>query len=221
MKKKAIVLLSGGLDSVTALYWAKQNLLLQAAISFNYGSKHNHMEIPFAQKHCEQLQIPHHVIKLPFVNELFQSNLLENGGEIPEGHYEAENMKLTVVPFRNGIMLSIAAGYAESIEATELVIAAHAGDHAIYPDCRESFMENMSKAISQGTYSGTKILRPFINDRKEDIVKKGIELGIDYSLTWSCYKGNEKHCGKCGTCTERIEAFSKAKVPDPTEYSEK
>lgn len=221
MKKKAIVLLSGGMDSVTALYWTKQNLSLQAAISFDYGSKHNHSEIPYAKKHCEKLQVPHHVIELPFVNQLFSSNLLQSGDEIPEGHYQAENMKLTVVPFRNGIMLSIAAGYAESIEAKNLVIAAHAGDHVIYPDCRETFMQNMSQAIYQGTYSQTEIVRPFIHDCKEDIVKKGISLGVDYSLTWSCYKGLDKHCGKCGTCVERIEAFTKANISDPTEYEQR
>ncbi|WP_372369688.1 7-cyano-7-deazaguanine synthase QueC [Candidatus Uabimicrobium sp. HlEnr_7] len=216
--QKAIVLLSGGMDSVTALYWAYKNLNLRAALSFNYGAKHNHREIPYAKKHCDLIGIEHKTISLPFINELFDSHLLKNGGEVPEGHYEEENMKLTVVPFRNGIMLSIAAGYAENIGASALVIAAHAGDHAIYPDCRESFMSAMSSAIKNGTYSSTQIVRPFINDRKEDIAKKGNLLGVDYSLTWSCYKGKEKHCGKCGTCVERKEAFTKAYLHDPTEY---
>ncbi|BBM82617.1 7-cyano-7-deazaguanine synthase QueC [Candidatus Uabimicrobium amorphum] len=216
--KKAIVLLSGGMDSVTALYWANENLQVQGAVSFDYGAKHNHKEIPFAQKHCALLGIKHNIISLQFMNDLFTSNLLKSGGDIPEGHYEEENMKLTVVPFRNGIMLAIAAGYAESIQAQHLVIAAHAGDHAIYPDCRESFMQSMSNAIKNGTYSQTEIIRPFIEDRKEDIAQKGNLLGVDYALTWSCYKGKELHCGKCGTCVERKEAFAKANLNDPTQY---
>ncbi len=217
-KEKAVVLLSGGMDSVTAFYWALEKFEVLAALSFDYGSKHNEREIPFAAHHCKKENVKHTVVSLPFVNELFQSDLLKSGGEIPEGHYEAENMKQTVVPFRNGIMLSIAAGYAESIEAKRLVIAAHAGDHAIYPDCRESFMSSMSSAIEEGTYLGVAITRPFISDRKENIVVVGEKLGVDYSMTWSCYKGKEKHCGKCGTCMERKEAFQLAKAKDPTLY---
>ena len=217
-QQKAIVLLSGGMDSVTALYWANKNLQVQRALSFDYGAKHNHKEIPCAKEHCAILGIEHSVISLQFLNELFKSNLLKSGGDIPEGHYEEDNMKLTVVPFRNGIMLSIAAGYAESVGAQYLVIAAHAGDHTIYPDCRESFMSSMSSAIKNGTYSQTEILRPFIEDRKEDIATKGAVLGVNYALTWSCYKGKEVHCGKCGTCVERKEAFAKANLDDPTQY---
>jgi 7-cyano-7-deazaguanine synthase len=152
------------------------------------------------------------------MNELFESDLLQSGGAIPEGHYEAENMKQTVVPFRNGILLSIAAGFAESVGAEGLVIAAHSGDHAIYPDCREEFMKPMAEAITAGTYADLEVLRPFIHLRKEGIAALGASLGIDFSLTWSCYKGGEIHCGKCGTCVERKEAFEKAGLEDPTEY---
>jgi 7-cyano-7-deazaguanine synthase len=152
------------------------------------------------------------------MNDLFKSDLLRSGGEIPEGHYEASNMKKTVVPFRNGIMLSIAAGYAESIEAEGLVIAAHSGDHAIYADCREEFMAPMAEAIAQGTDVDLQVLRPFIEMRKEDIAAAADELGLDLADTWSCYKGGEIHCGKCGTCVERKEAFLLAKLIDGTVY---
>lgn len=127
-------------------------------------------------------------------------------------------MKRTVVPFRNGIMLAVAAGFAESVDAGAVVIAAHAGDHAIYPDCREEFMEPMAKAIESGTYPGIRLLRPFIGLDKAGIAARGAELGVDFSRTWSCYKGGEIHCGVCGTCVERREAFSLSGVPDPTVY---
>ena len=125
-------------------------------------------------------------------------------------------MKQTVVPFRNGIMLSIAAGYAESLGATGVVIAAHGGDHAIYPDCREEFMQSMNEAIRHGTYAAVEVLRPFIAMTKADIAKRGHELGVDFSQTWSCYAGGETHCGVCGTCVERREAFANATLTDPT-----
>lgn len=215
---KVVVLVSGGLDSVTALYHAAHEHEVVAGLSFDYGAKHNARELPFAAWHCEKLVVPHQVVDLPFINELFQSDLLQSGGEIPDGHYEAENMKQTVVPFRNGILLSIAAGYAESIGAEGLVIAAHSGDHAIYPDCREEFMRPMAEAIEAGTYADLQIVRPFIDKKKEDIVTAGAELGVDFSQTWSCYKGGKSHCGTCGTCIERIEAFQRAGIEDPTIY---
>lgn len=215
---KVVVLVSGGMDSVTALYRAHAEHEVVAGISFDYGSKHNHREIPFAAEHCEKLGVKHQVVGLQFMNDLFESHLLQSGGEIPEGHYEAENMKQTVVPFRNGIMLSIAAGFAESAGAAGLVIAAHSGDHAIYPDCREDFMRPMADAITAGTYEKIEVLRPFIGVRKEDIAAEGAKLGVDFSRTWSCYKGGELHCGKCGTCVERKEAFELAKLTDPTDY---
>lgn len=218
--QKVAVLVSGGMDSVAALYEAKETHEVVAALSFDYGSKHNHKEIPFARHHAEELGIPHQVIELGFINELFTSDLLQSGGDIPEGHYEESNMKATVVPFRNGIMLSIAAGFAESRGADGLVIAAHSGDHAIYPDCREEFMKAMGEAIQLGTYEEIALIRPFISMRKEDIAARGAELGVDFGQTWSCYKGGDIHCGKCGTCVERREAFQIAGIPDPTEYLE-
>ncbi|MEZ5300620.1 MAG: 7-cyano-7-deazaguanine synthase QueC [Verrucomicrobiales bacterium] len=214
-----LALLSGGMDSVCALYHAHAAWGVAAALSFDYGSKHNAREIPFAEYHAAKLGIPHRTIALPFVGETFKSDLLSSGGEIPDGHYEEETMKQTVVPFRNGIMLSIAAGYAESIGAGGLVIAAHAGDHAIYPDCREDFMQAMGEAIRLGTYANVALQRPFIAMDKAAIAKRGAELGVDFSQTWSCYKGGAIHCGTCGTCVERREAFLVAGVEDPTEYA--
>jgi 7-cyano-7-deazaguanine synthase len=217
-KRKVVVLLSGGMDSVTALYEANNLHHVVGAISFHYGSKHNDREIPFAAWHAEKLGVPHRVIRLDFIGELFDSDLLQKGGEIPKGHYEEQSMKKTVVPFRNGIMLSIAAGYAESVGADGLVIAAHAGDHAIYPDCREEFMQAMGSAIRLGTYAAIELIRPFIAMSKGDIVVRGSWLGVDYSRTWSCYVGGETHCGECGTCVERREAFLVTGVIDPTAY---
>jgi 7-cyano-7-deazaguanine synthase len=217
-KRKVVVLLSGGMDSVTAFYQALQEYDVVAGVSFDYGSKHNHKEIPFAKHHCDATGVVHQVITMGFVNDLFQSDLLQSGGDIPEGHYAADNMKQTVVPFRNGIMISIAAGYAESLEADGLVIAAHAGDHTIYPDCREEFMKAMGNAIAYGTYAEIELIRPFIESEKADVASMGRELGVDYSKTWSCYKGGDIHCGKCGTCVERREAFMDSGVPDPTAY---
>ncbi len=161
---------------------------------------------------------PHIVIPLAFIGEYFESDLLAGGGEIPKGHYEELTMKQTVVPFRNGIMLSIAAGLAESRGADGLVIAAHSGDHAIYPDCRADFMDAMDLAIQLGTYAGVRIQRPFISMTKSDIARRGAALGVDLSLTWSCYVGGDIHCGECGTCVERREAFQLAGLPDPTTY---
>ena len=216
---KVVVLCSGGMDSVTALYWARQDHAVAAVVSFDYGSKHNPRELPFAAEHAAKLGLRYELIPLRFMDRLFASDLLASGGDIPEGHYEAENMKQTVVPFRNPIMLSITTGFAESIGAEGLVIAAHGGDHAIYPDCREDFMRAMGEAMRLGTYAGIKLLRPFIGLTKGGIAVEGARLGVDYSRTWSCYKGGAIHCGKCGTCVERREAFAQAGLPDPTTYA--
>ena len=212
----SLIILSGGMDSVTLLYDYKDQIAL--AVSFNYGSKHNVKELECAKWHCQQLGIEHIIIPLDFMQKYFTSSLLIGGEEIPEGHYDDENMKSTVVPFRNGIMLAIAAGLAESRGLKNVMMANHSGDHAIYPDCRPEFVDAMSAAISAGTYEGLKIIAPYTKITKSDIALRGKALGIDYSKTWSCYKGGEKHCGKCGTCTERIEALRLAGIEDTTEY---
>lgn len=221
-----VVLVSGGMDSVTALYDAVHASAadadlcpVAAAVSFDYGAKHNGRELPLAAWHCAHLGIPHRTIALDFIGQLFASDLLTRGGAIPEGHYEEATMKQTVVPFRNGIMLAVAGGYAESLGAGALVIAAHAGDHAIYPDCREGFMAAMGEALRLGTYAQVELRRPFIASSKADIARRGAELGVDFAQTWSCYKGEERHCGVCGTCVERREAFELAGLHDPTDYA--
>jgi 7-cyano-7-deazaguanine synthase len=215
---KVVVLCSGGMDSVTALHWARAHHDVRAALSFDYGAKHNHREIPLAAEHAANLGVTHRTIPLDFIGQLFASDLLQSGGDIPEGHYAADNMKRTVVPFRNGIMLAAAAGFAENAGAEALVIAAHTGDHTIYPDCREDFMAAMGDALRLGTYAGIRLLRPFIAMTKGGIAAEGARLGVDYARTWSCYKGGARHCGKCGTCVERREAFQQAGLADPTEY---
>lgn len=206
------------MDSVTMLYDYRERIAM--AVTFNYGSKHNEKEIAFAQRHCQHLNIPHIVIPLSFMQRYFKSSLLIGGENIPEGHYTDDNMKSTVVPFRNGIMLAVAAGLAESNGLSHVMLANHSGDHAIYPDCRAAFVDAMSQAIANGTYDGITISAPYTNITKTDIARRGASLGIDYSLTWSCYKGGDKHCGKCGTCVERREALRDAGISDTTEYEE-
>ena len=211
--KDSVIIISGGMDSVTLLYEYKERIAI--GISFNYGSNHNAREIPFARYHCELLGIPHIVIDLSFMPKYFKSSLLAGGDAIPEGHYDDDNMKSTVVPFRNGIMLAVAAGLAESYELDAVMLANHSGDHAIYPDCRPEFIDAFAAAVEAGTYNGVKVVSPYCNITKRDIALRGKALGLDYSLTYSCYKGGEKHCGKCGTCVERKEALSGF---DPTDY---
>jgi 7-cyano-7-deazaguanine synthase len=216
---EVVVLLSGGMDSVTALYHAAAGGRVAAALSFDYGSKHAARELPEAAWHAARLEVRHVVLELPFVGAHFSSALLQGGGEIPFGHYAEESMKQTVVPFRNGILLAIAGGFAESCGAGGVVIAAHAGDHAIYPDCREEFMRAIGDAIRLGTYAGVELLRPFIRMSKGQIAARGVELGVDFARTWSCYLGGQIHCGECGTCVERREAFIEAGLVDPTPYA--
>lgn len=215
---KVCVLLSGGMDSVVAFYNSLKLHEVIACLSFDYGAKHNACEIPFAKLHAERNGVNHLTIPLDFMNRFFKSDLLLSGGEIPDGHYGEASMRQTVVPFRNGIMLAIATGYAESIGVDGLVIAAHSGDHTIYPDCRESFMQAMGTAMGEGTYEKIQLLRPFIDIDKAGIAVRGAELGVDFAETWSCYKGGKIHCGVCGTCVERHEAFLLAGLPDPTVY---
>lgn len=204
------------MDSVTLLYEYRDRVAL--AVTFDYGSNHNRREAAFAKLHCERLGIEHLLIPLNFIHDYFKSSLLEGADAIPEGHYAAENMKSTVVPFRNGIMLSIACGIAESRGLKNVMIANHFGDHSIYPDCRAGFVEAMSQAMSEGTYDGVKVFAPYTGISKTDIARHGATLGIDYTETYSCYKGGAKHCGKCGTCVERKEALHDAGVEDRTEY---
>lgn len=215
-KKDSLLVLSGGMDSTTMLYEYRDRIAL--AVTFDYGSNHNAREIECAKENCRLLGVEHLVIPLSFMGQYFKSSLLEGADAIPEGHYADDNMRSTVVPFRNGIMLSVAAGLAESRGLQHVMLANHGGDHTIYPDCRPDFVTAMSEAIRLGTFEGLTIIAPYTNITKGEIARHGKELGMDYALTYSCYKGGELHCGRCGTCVERREALAEAGIADPTRY---
>lgn len=216
MKKDAVMVLSGGMDSVTMLHDYADDIAL--AVTFGYGSNHNAREAECARLHCKLTGIELIEIDLAFMGRYFESSLLSGADAIPEGYYTADNMKSTVVPFRNGIMLAVAAGLAESRGLKAVMIANHAGDHAIYPDCRGSFIDAMARAIAEGTYEGIALKAPYTYLNKADIALRGKRLGIDYTTTYSCYKGLEHHCGRCGTCLERRKALADAGIEDHTIY---
>lgn len=216
--KTSLLILSGGMDSVTLLYEYRDRIAL--AVNFHYGSNHNEREAECARYHCEKLGIEMLEINLDFMGQYFHSSLLDGPEAVPEGHYTDDNMRSTVVPFRNGIMLAVAAGIAESNGLNNLLIASHAGDHSIYPDCRQGFIAAMGRAIEEGTYEDITLLAPYSALTKGQIAAIGKKLGVDYSKTYSCYKGNEKHCGRCGTCVERREALAEAGVQDNTIYED-
>jgi len=216
----AILILSGGMDSTTLLYKIIDEGKKVRAISIDYGQKHS-KELKMAAKTCEMLRVPHKVVDLSVLKDagFFAKSSLTSEIEVPEGHYEEESMKSTVVPNRNMIMLSLAIGYAITHNAKSVYYGAHSGDHAIYPDCRPEFVQKMRDAAAVCHYYPVDIRAPFENYTKGDIVKEGIELGVNYSLTWTCYKGQDKACGKCGSCSERIEAFTENGVNDPIDYA--
>lgn len=216
MQKDSLIIYSGGLDSTTLLYDWKERIAL--ALTFDYGSNHARQEKECADYHCRQLGIEHIVIDLGFFAHHMPSSLTDGPDAVPEGHYDDQNMRSTVVPFRNGIMLSVACGMAESRGLKHVLMANHGGDHAIYPDCRPEFVQAMDAAMQAGTYMGVTLDAPYTNLSKTEIVRRGIALGVDYGHTYSCYKGGALHCGRCGTCTERREAFEEAGIPDPTCY---
>lgn len=216
--KDNVLILSGGMDSVTMLYEYRDAIAL--AVSFNYGANHNQKEIAWAKLHCERLHIQHMVIDLAFMKQYFKSSLLEGGDKIPDGNYNEQNMLSTVVPFRNGIMLSVAAGLAESKHLKKIMMANHFGDHTIYPDCRKSFVDAFNAAVGEGTCDHIELVAPYTGITKTDIARKGKTLGIDYAETWSCYKGGDIHCGVCGTCCERKEALKLAGIVDTTRYEQ-
>lgn len=216
--RNSLLVLSGGMDSVTLLYEYQEQIAL--AVNFHYGSNHNEREAECARYHCEKLGIELLEINLDFMGEYFHSSLLDGPDAVPSGSYTDDNMRSTVVPFRNGIMLAVAAGIAESNGLTKLLIASHAGDHSIYPDCRQGFIAAMGRAIEEGTYEDIALLAPYSSLTKDKIAAIGKKLGIDYSKTYSCYRGQEKHCGTCGTCVERREALQMAGIDDTTPYEE-
>lgn len=215
--KKAIVIYSGGMDSFTALHKAIKTNDEVAAISFNYGQRHK-KELEYASRVCEELGLEHRIVDLSAINPLLAGSALTDDISVPEGHYEEVSMKQTVVPNRNMIMLSIAVGYAVSVEAQSVYFGAHSGDHAIYPDCRTEFVEAMNAVCAIANYQAVEIRAPYLHKNKIDILADGIELGLDYAQTWTCYNGREKACGKCGSCQERLEAFELNGIKDPLAY---
>ena len=216
--RNSLIAHSGGVDSTTLLYEYREEVA--CAVGFDYGSKHNAREIAAAKAICRELEIPYLIIPLAFIEEYFRSDLLLSGGEMQLGDYSEENISSTVVPFRNGIMLSVLAGLAESRDLQQVLIANHFGDHAIYPDCRESFVKPMGEAITAGTSNGVKLMAPYTKLTKAEIVARGTRLGVPYGKTYSCYQGGERHCGRCGTCRERHDAFVASGLEDPTLYEE-
>lgn len=216
---KGVVILSGGMDSAVLLALLRQqNVPEILTLTFNYGSKHGEQECEAAQRVSTFYHAPNRIVSLPFIAELFVSDLLQTGGEIPEGHYWDDSMKRTVVPFRNSIMLTIAAGYAESVGAHFVAIGNHAGGPTpIYLDARVEYIEAMRAVFKLGGSQNIQLESPFATKTKRDIGLLGASLGVPFELTYSCYKGGQRHCGKCGACVHRKEALAGF---DPTQYEE-
>ncbi|GAA5213724.1 7-cyano-7-deazaguanine synthase QueC [Corallincola platygyrae] len=217
-KQKVVVVYSGGMDSFTVLNRAIEEGAEVYALSFNYGQSHS-KELEYAKQVCEELGISHIISDISGVNNLLQgSSLTSSDIQVAEGHYAEENMKSTVVPNRNMILLSLAVGYAVSIGANRVFYGAHSGDHTIYPDCRPEFVDAMNKVTKIANFESVEILSPFLHEDKTEILKYGLQRGWDYSKTWTCYNGREKACGKCGSCVERLEAFEMNGAKDPLAY---
>jgi 7-cyano-7-deazaguanine synthase len=217
MSEAAVVVYSGGMDSYTVMNLAMRQGYKVAAISFDYGQRHK-KELLVASDACSDLGIDHKVVDITAVNEILSGSALTSGIDVPEGHYESESMKLTVVPNRNMILLSLAIGYAVSLDSRKVFYGAHAGDHAIYPDCRPEFVEKLNAVSAIANYEAVEIVTPFIQVGKAEILREGISMGLDYGMTWTCYKGQDLACGKCGACVERLESFAKNGIVDPLGY---
>ena len=216
---KSLVVLSGGMDSTVLLYQLLQAGDEVKALSINYGQRHSR-ELEAARALCAELGVEHRVADLSGLSDLLAGSALTSSEiEVPEGHYAEDNMKATVVPNRNMILLSVAAGWAISSKYDRIAYAAHSGDHAIYPDCRNEFAEALDGAIRLADWHEVSLYRPFVDMTKADIVSLGAKLGVPFEKTWTCYKGQDLHCGRCGTCVERREAFYLAGVDDPTTYA--
>ena len=217
MSEKAVVVYSGGMDSFTVLNTAIQQGLEVFALSFNYGQKHS-KELIVAAEVCQSLNIPHKVVDITAINSLMAGSSLTGDSDIPEGDYESESMKSTVVPNRNMVLLSMAIAYAVSLEAGKVYYGAHSGDHHIYPDCRPEFVEAMNAVSKIANYQSVEIVTPFLHSSKGEILQAGLAMNLDYANTWTCYNGREKSCGKCGACNERLEAFAEQGKTDPLAY---
>ncbi len=216
-KQKAVVIFSGGMDSFTLLNKVIKEGFEVYALTFDYGQKQV-KEVQIAKTVCESLSVPHKILDISAINQLMQSSSLIGSEDIPEGHYESEQMKSTVVPNRNMILLSLAIAYAVDIKAGKVYYGAHSGDHAIYPDCRPEFVHKMNEVAGIANYEHVSIETPYLNSTKGEILKDGISMGLSYEYTWTCYNGREKACGKCGACVERLEAFADNQICDPVEY---
>jgi 7-cyano-7-deazaguanine synthase len=218
---KTLVVCSGGLDSVTLAHKVAAEQTLTRLVSFDYGQRHR-KELDSAHACADRLGVPHDLVDISAVGQLLTGSALTSGEPVPEGHYAEDTMRITVVPNRNAIMLAIAFGVAAAEQAEAVAAAVHGGDHFIYPDCRPEFVEafeTMQRHALEGLASIT-LYTPFVRQRKADIVREGARLGVPFADTWSCYQGGERHCGRCGTCVERREAFDLAGVDDPTPYED-
>jgi len=219
MPQKVVVIYSGGMDSFTVLHNAIRAGHDVYALSFNYGQRHV-KELICAQNVCQELGIHHKIVDISAINQLIGGSSLTDDIEVPEGHYAADNMKSTVVPNRNMILLSLAVGYAVSLDAQAVYYGAHSGDHFIYPDCRPEFVQKMNDVCQIANYEPVDIISPYLQQTKIEILKDGLAMGLDYGKTWTCYNGREKACGKCGSCQERLEAFTLNNTIDPLPYEQ-
>lgn len=217
MAQKVVVIFSGGMDSFTVLNKAVRQGFEVYALSFDYGQRHK-KELDYAARACGILKVAHKIVDISAINQLIGNSSLTSDIDIPEGHYEEDSMKSTVVPNRNMILISLAVGYAVSLGASKVYYGAHSGDHAIYPDCRPEFVHKMNDVCAIANYESVEIVTPYIDDSKIAILTDGIKMGLDYNMTWTCYNGRDKACGKCGACQERLEAFEKNSTTDPLEY---
>ncbi|BES69187.1 7-cyano-7-deazaguanine synthase QueC [Marinobacter nanhaiticus D15-8W] len=217
MSEKVVVIYSGGMDSFTLLHRARAAGHEVHALSFNYGQRHVR-ELECAETVCKALGIPHKVVDMSPMASLMTGSALTDAIDVPEGHYEEDSMKATVVPNRNMILLSLATGYAVSVDAQTVWYGAHGGDHAIYPDCRPEFVEKMDAVCRVANYEPVRIEAPYMKLDKGQILAEGLALDLDYSQTWTCYNGREKACGRCGSCVERLEAFASHGLKDPLPY---
>ncbi len=218
---KTIVVCSGGLDSVSLAYKVAAEAELLGLVSFDYGQRHK-KELQFAAKAAQHLSVPHHVIDITTIGRHLTGSALTDAVDVPDGHYAEETMKATVVPNRNAIMLTIAFGLAAAQQADAVAIAVHGGDHFIYPDCRPQFIDSFQTMQNHALdgYANVRLYSPFVTISKADIVREGARHATPFADTWSCYKGGDRHCGRCGTCVERREAFHLAGVDDPTDYQD-
>jgi 7-cyano-7-deazaguanine synthase len=219
----AVVLASGGLDSTTLAFWLRDRGTRVRMLSFDYGQRHAR-ELECAKQVAGTLRTPHDIADLRSLGRLVRGSALTDPGvPVPDGHYAAESMRATVVPNRNAVLLDIAVAVAIANGCAGVAFGAHGGDHAIYPDCRPAFVAafTASAALANEGFlpAGFQVAAPFLNCDKAKVVRLGSQLGVPFALTWSCYKGGAVHCGTCGTCTERREAFHLAGVADPTPYA--